>query len=47
MSRTGFDVAVLRDGLDASAAKRQFERFPAVYLGSAIDAKPFFAKKVA
>jgi len=47
MSRTGFDVAVLRDGLDASAAQRQFERFPAFYLGSAIDAKPFFAKKVA
>ena len=47
MSRTGFDVAVLRDGLDASAAQRQFERFPAFYLGSAIDTKPFFAKKVA
>ncbi len=47
MSRTGFDVAVLRDGLDASVAKRQFERFPAFCQGSAIDTKPFFAKKVA
>jgi uncharacterized protein (DUF934 family) len=47
MSRTGFDVAVLRDGLDASAVQRQFERFPAFYQGSAIDTKPFFAKKAA
>ena len=47
MSRTGFDVAVLRDGLDASAAQRQFERFQAFYQGSAIDTKPFFAKKAA
>lgn len=47
MSRTGFDVAVLRDGLDASAAQRQFERFPAFYQGSAIDTKPMFAKTVA
>ncbi|NBY69583.1 MAG: DUF934 domain-containing protein [Betaproteobacteria bacterium] len=44
MSRTGFDVAVLRDGLDASAAQRQFDRFPAFYQGSAIDTKPLFAK---
>jgi uncharacterized protein (DUF934 family) len=44
MSRTGFDVAVLRDGLDASAAQRQFDRFPAFYQGSAIDTKPFFSK---
>lgn len=47
MSRTGFDVAVLRDGLDASVAQRQFERFPAFYQGSAIDTKPMFAKTVA
>jgi uncharacterized protein (DUF934 family) len=44
MARTGFDVAVLRDGLDASAAQRQFERFPDFYQGSAIDTKPLFAK---
>jgi len=47
MSRTGFDVAVLRDGLDASAAQRQFDRFPAFYQGSAIDTKPLFAKMAA
>jgi len=47
MSRTGFDVAVLREGLDASAAQRQFDRFPAFYQGSAIDTKSFFAKKAA
>ena len=44
MSRTGFDVAVMRDGLDASAAQRQFDRFPAFYQGSAIDTQPLFAK---
>jgi len=44
MSRTGFDVAVLRDGLDASSAQRQFDRFPAFYQGSAIDTQPLFAK---
>ena len=44
MSRTGFAVAVLRDGLDASAAQRQFDRYPAFYQGSAIDTKPLFAK---
>jgi uncharacterized protein (DUF934 family) len=47
MSRTGFDVAVLREGLDASAAQRQFDRFPAFYQGSAVDTQPFFAKEVA
>ena len=47
MSRTGFDVAVLREGLDASAAQRQFDRFPAFYQGSAVDTQPFFAKMVA
>ena len=44
MSRTGFDVAVLREGLDASAAQRQFDRFPAFYQGSAVDTQPLFAK---
>ena len=47
MSRTGFDVAVLREGLDASAAQRQFDRFPAFYQGSAVDTQPFFAKMAA
>ena len=44
MSRTGFDTAVLREGLDASAAQRQFERFPAFYQGSAVDTHPLFSK---
>jgi uncharacterized protein (DUF934 family) len=47
MARTGFDVAVLRDGLDASAAQRQFDRFPAFYQGSAVETQPLFAKVAA
>lgn len=44
MARTGFDVAVLREGLDADAAQRQFDRFPDFYQGSAVKTKPLFAK---
>ena len=44
MARTGFDVTVLREGLDTSAAQRQFDRFPAFYQGSAVDTQPLFAK---
>lgn len=44
MARTGFDVAVLREGLDTNAAQRQFDRFPAFYQGSAVDTQPLFAK---
>ena len=44
MARTGSDVAVLREGLDANAAQRQFDRFPAFYQGSAVDTQPLFAK---
>ncbi len=47
MSRTGFDVAVLREGLDATAAARQFERFSDFYQGSAVDTQPHFAKAAA
>ncbi len=47
MARTGFDVAVLREGLDASAAQLQFDRFPAFYQGSAVDTQPMFAKAAA
>ena len=47
MARTGFDVAVLREGLGASAAQRQFDRFPAFYQGSAVDTQPLFAKAAA
>jgi uncharacterized protein (DUF934 family) len=44
MQRTGFDVAVLREGVDASAAQRQFERFAGFYQGSAVATKPPFAQ---
>ena len=47
MARTGFDVAVLRQGLDASAAQHQFDRFPAFYQGSAVETQPLFAKAAA
>ncbi len=44
MQRTGFDVAVLREGVDASAAQRQFDRFLGFYQGSAVATKPHFAE---
>ncbi len=43
MQRTGFDVAVLREGVDASSAQRQFERFAGFYQGSAVGTQPPFA----
>ena len=47
MARTGFDTAVLREGLDASAAQRQFDRFSAFYQGDAVTTEPLFARKAA
>ena len=44
MQRTGFDVAVLKEGVDASAAQRQLDRYAGFYQGSAVDTKPQFAK---
>jgi len=44
MQRTGFDVAVLRDGVDASAAQRQLDRYAGFYQGSAVETQPHFAK---
>jgi len=44
MQRTGFDVAVLKDGVDASAAQRLFDRFAGFYHGSAVATQPQFAK---
>jgi len=44
MQRTGFDVAVLKAGVDAGAAQRQFERYAGFYQGSAVDTRPQFAK---
>ena len=43
MERTGFSSAVLKEGVDASAAQRQFDRFPAFYQGDAIQTTPHFA----
>lgn len=44
MQRTGFDVAVLREGVDASAARRQFERYAGFYQGSTVDIRPPYAQ---
>ena len=44
MQRSGFDSAVLRAGVDASAAQRQFERFSAFYQSDAVNPQPLFAR---
>ena len=44
MQRTGFSSAVLKEGVDASAAQRQFDRFAAFYQGDAIQATPLFTR---
>jgi uncharacterized protein (DUF934 family) len=43
MQRTGFDVAVLKEGVDASAAQRQLDRYAGFYQGSAVETQPPFA----
>ena len=47
MQRTGFDVAVLAEGVDAGAAQRQLNRYLGFYQGSAVDTQPLFAKVAA
>ena len=42
MQRTGFSSAVLREGVDAADAQRQFDRFPAFYQGDAVNPQPHF-----
>ena len=44
MQRSGFDVAVLAEGVDASAAQRQLDRYAGFYQGSAVATQPLFAK---
>ncbi len=44
MQRSGFDVAVLREGVDASAAQRQFDRYKGFYQGDAVHVEPHFAE---
>ncbi len=43
MQRTGFDVAVLKEGVEASAAQRQLDRYAGFYQGSAVETQPHFA----
>ena len=43
MERTGFSSAVLKEGVDASDAQRQFDRFPRFYQGDAVQTAPHFA----
>jgi uncharacterized protein (DUF934 family) len=47
MQRTGFSSAVLKEGVDASAAQRQFDRFAAFYQGDAVEATPIFKREAA
>lgn len=47
MARSGFSSAVLREGVDAAAAQRQFDRFAAFYQGDAVTPAPLFAREAA
>ncbi|MFM9923530.1 DUF934 domain-containing protein [Variovorax sp. H27-G14] len=42
MERTGFSSAVLKEGVDASDAQRQFDRFASFYQGDAVKTAPHF-----
>lgn len=44
MARSGFTSAVLAEGVDASAAQRQFDRFADFYQGDALQPRPHFAR---
>ena len=44
MARCGFDVAVLREGVDLADAQRQFDRFSAFYQGDVLHPQPHFAR---
>ena len=47
MQRTGFSSAVLREGVDAADAHRQFVRFGGYYQADALNPKPHFAAQAA
>jgi uncharacterized protein (DUF934 family) len=47
MARSGFSSAVLREGVDASAAERQFSRYASFYQGDAATPQPLFARETA
>lgn len=42
MQRTGFSSAVLREGVDAADAQRQFDRFSGFYQADAVHLRPHF-----
>ena len=42
MQRMGFSSAVLREGVDATDAQRQFDRFASYYQGDAVHTAPHF-----
>ena len=44
MQRTGFSSAVLKEGVDAADAQRQFERFGGYYQADALEHHPHFAQ---
>lgn len=44
MQRCGFDVAVLREGVDIADAQRQLDRFHGFYQGDAVHRQPHFVK---
>ena len=45
MARCGFDVAVLKEGLDPQDAQRQFQRFSDFYQGDVLQPAPRFARQ--
>jgi uncharacterized protein (DUF934 family) len=45
MARTGFDVAVLREGQSMDVAQRQIDRYKGFYQGDAVTVKPIFSRK--
>jgi len=47
MERMGFSSAVLKEGVDASDAQRQFDRFAAFYQGDAVHTQPHFKDEAA
>ncbi len=47
MHRTGFTTAVLKQGLDAADAQRQFDRFKDFYQGDAVVVEPHFVREPA
>ena len=47
MHRSGFSSAVLAEGVDPTAAQRQFDRFSAFYQADANEPRPLFLREAA